>query len=317
MARDVPYGLRRLWYSLAIMRKVLAILAVFIVMVFGAARASCAGPAAPPSAQQPTALTCDEACQQGRENLAIQRKLELFTGGLVVVGLLQVGSMVWQAILLNQTRGDVHTQAGWMKTQTEHMGRQTEILDGSVDVAKKSANAAEDGLVFMKAKERARLTITPFKFKNSKIVPYDFNEVILHVTNDGLTSALNVRGECSIKTTPAGSFDTPPSVMKIPSLIKPNVDNVFVAALFVDEHDLNAPDLEEPGVAYKRFLIEICGTVYYEDVFGERHKTAFRHSIRPYSVRIEDLEQVGWKSWQIAGTEGWLKSGDAEENRAT
>jgi hypothetical protein len=46
---------------------------------------------------QPTAPTCDEACQQGRQNLAIQGKLEWFTGVLAIVGVLQVATMVWQA----------------------------------------------------------------------------------------------------------------------------------------------------------------------------------------------------------------------------
>src|ERR1035437_10035590 len=53
--------------------------------------------------QQPTTPTCDEACQQGRQNLAIERKLEWFTGVLAVVGVLQVVTMIWQAGLLRLT----------------------------------------------------------------------------------------------------------------------------------------------------------------------------------------------------------------------
>ena len=85
-------------------------------------------PSAVFSSPQPSTSTCDETCQQGRQNLQIQNRLVWLTGGLVVVGLLQVVSMFWQARLLKQTRGDIHTQAGWMKTQTEHMGRQTDNM---------------------------------------------------------------------------------------------------------------------------------------------------------------------------------------------
>ncbi len=87
------------------------------------------------SSPKPTAPTCDEACQQRRENLKIQNRLAWLTGGLVFVGFLQVGSMIWQAILLRQTRGDIHSQAG-------HMSNQTQILTDSVAAAQKSAEAA-------------------------------------------------------------------------------------------------------------------------------------------------------------------------------
>ncbi len=46
-------------------------------------------PPAISASREPTAPACDEACQQGRENLAIQRKLEWFTGVLAAVGVLQ------------------------------------------------------------------------------------------------------------------------------------------------------------------------------------------------------------------------------------
>ena len=117
-----------------------------------------------PPAHQPPAPTCNEACQQARQNLKIQRELSIFTGLLVFVGFLQVGTMIWQALLLKQTREDIHTQADWMETQTDHISRQadmaerqarlistqasqmleqTEILRSSVAVAQKAADAAD------------------------------------------------------------------------------------------------------------------------------------------------------------------------------
>jgi hypothetical protein len=112
-----------------------------------------------PAPGQPSTPTCDEACQQGRENLAIQGKLEWFTGLLALVGFLQVGGMFWQALLLRQTRGDVHAQADWMKTQAGYMERQTKILEDSVAAAQKSADAALAQVEAAKSTQRAQFRI--------------------------------------------------------------------------------------------------------------------------------------------------------------
>jgi hypothetical protein len=76
-----------------------------------------AGDAMAASAKPPTP-TCDGACQQSRENLAIQRKLEWFTGVLAVVGVLQVCTMFWQGWLLHGTMKTIEVQAVHMERQT-------------------------------------------------------------------------------------------------------------------------------------------------------------------------------------------------------
>ena len=96
--------------------------------------------AAPVAAAVPA--PCDEACQQGRQSLALQRRLAWFIGLLVLVGLIQVGAVSWQGWLLRKTGGDVRRQAGWMETQAGMMKDQTEILKDSVAAAQASANAA-------------------------------------------------------------------------------------------------------------------------------------------------------------------------------
>jgi hypothetical protein len=63
-----------------------------------------------PTAHQPPTPTCNEACQQARQNLKIQRKLAIFTGLLVFVGFLQVGTMIWQAWLLHGTWKTIERQ---------------------------------------------------------------------------------------------------------------------------------------------------------------------------------------------------------------
>jgi hypothetical protein len=82
-----------------------------------------------PSLPKLTTSNCDEACQQGRQNLAIQRNLELFTGLLVLVGGLQAGTMVWQGIFLRRTWRDIHTQAGTMESQGRIMEKQAVALE--------------------------------------------------------------------------------------------------------------------------------------------------------------------------------------------
>lgn len=90
----------------------------------------------PPAAQQPPSPPCDVACQQGRQNIAIQGKLERFTLGLVVVGFLQVGTMVWQGILSKKTRDDVHDQVGQMKIQTDLLNTQARQIGEQIAIQK-------------------------------------------------------------------------------------------------------------------------------------------------------------------------------------
>lgn len=89
-----------------------------------------------PSSPQPSAPTCDEACQQARDNLQVQHRLAWFTGLLVVVGGLQAGTMIWQAWLLKGTKEKIQVQAG-------HMEDQSKTLRESVAAAQKAADAAE------------------------------------------------------------------------------------------------------------------------------------------------------------------------------
>ncbi len=67
------------------------------------------------TAQQPTSPTCDETCQQGRENLKIQNRLTWLTFGLVIVGFLQVILLIWTFMTVNrQTSHMVTSERAWM-----------------------------------------------------------------------------------------------------------------------------------------------------------------------------------------------------------
>src|SRR5208337_3123709 len=58
-----------------------------------------------------TAPIDEAAKEEARQKLKIQGELALFTGLLVIVGFLQVGSMIWQTLLLRRTWKAVQTQA--------------------------------------------------------------------------------------------------------------------------------------------------------------------------------------------------------------
>ena len=102
--------------------------------------------------EQAPASTAENKPETEQEAIDIQRKLEWFTGVLAVVGVLQVGAMIWQARLLRDTLKEIHTQAGQME-------RQTGILEKSVAVAETSAKAANAQIQMIKAHDRARLDV--------------------------------------------------------------------------------------------------------------------------------------------------------------
>ena len=74
-----------------------------------------ATPNAPPIASQPPAPPCDEACQQGRQNLAIQEKLKQFTGILAKVGVVQTAILILTVFaIVGQTRANKNVARAWI-----------------------------------------------------------------------------------------------------------------------------------------------------------------------------------------------------------
>jgi hypothetical protein len=297
------------------------------------------------SAQQPATPTCDEACQQGRQNLVIQRKLEWFTGVLAIVGVLQMVLIGWQAFLLCKTRGDVKRQADWMETQAGHMSKQAGLMEkqllemqsGSAVAkdsahaarvtakatalnavaAEESAKAANAQIQLMKAKERARLIVTPIGFKETAIVPWDFSYLQMKVSNEGFSAAVNISAKVAVFTTPNKTALAPHGLEEraIDPFITSRASTVL-EILYVDEHEIDKMDLTEPGSTSKQFRTGVAGIVTYEDVFGDRHETSFRYEFVPYSVEIKDMGG-GWKSYTPGNSRGWERSEKAEDNRAT
>ena len=113
----------------------------------------------------PAAADKQQESNADKEAIDIQRKLEWFTGILAIVGVLQVGTMIWQAWLLRGTLKEIKTQAG-------HMERQTKILEDSVAVAQKAADAALANAQAVITSERAWLVVR-LKEINKQEIPKD------------------------------------------------------------------------------------------------------------------------------------------------
>ncbi len=240
--------------------------------------------------------TCDEACQQGRENLQIQNRLVWLTGGLVVVGFLQVASMIWQALLLMRTRNEVHSQVDWMKEQTGRMARQADLMSrqnviaaASVRAAQTSANAAHAQITAMKNRERARLQI--------ELIDLSFEH------GDGELPAQNVKWKLTLHGQSEASFvkgrifaclDEPEKneeysgeyslggwpMSELPTILSTS-ERVYEGEAFIWIKDGYGEDVSYWNEQLLRKVrparyIYCIGDVEYTDVFGDRWVLPFR-----------------------------------------
>jgi len=230
-----------------------------------------------PAAIVETDAPKDEAAKaEARENLKIQRELAVFTGLLVFVGFLQVGTMLWQAWLLKQTRGDVHEQAGWMKAQVGHMKDQTEILGKSVAAAQASADAAKDQIQMMKNKEKARIRIEPGSLEISTFEGDAWTaEVDLRIFNFGQTGAFLDETRASLIFTPASAIQTEkcPRPMISDTVIGPTKEPIqkrLYQFSGIDSDTIWSLNTEN-------VYAQTYGFIAYTDAFGDKHRTSFRY----------------------------------------
>jgi hypothetical protein len=232
---------------------------------------------------KPTTPTCDESCQQGRENLKIQNRLTWLTGGLVMVGLLQVGGMIWQAVLLAKTRDEVHTQAGWMKTQTEHMGSQLAEIKRQADLMQRQIEIGIN-------KERARLFVDRVETDLRCLVPgyqremtefpgmnpisTEIDRFAVSIQNEGITSAYNTFCYRYVTiTSEDGSVLLKEEDSESIGVVKPSAKGIEGEISFFS--GLNQEILDK--IHDKSATLRFSGFVGYEDAFdpGLIHKSSF------------------------------------------
>jgi len=232
---------------------------------------------------------CDEACQQGRRNLEIQGKLEWFTGVLAFVGFLQVGTMIWQAILLWKTRGDIHAQADLMKEQVRdarESGRQTfSVLKEQADTALIQTNAAKE-------RERARLGIRSLDVPKV-LGPESILDgmrplrVCAFVENFGRSKAFNARayGILDIVSDPNSRPRERGFLQYFPQIIdEGSVKHPLKLGGFGREFEDVASSGDALLVSEEMIqeirngntFIQASGKLAYEDIFGDSHTVPFR-----------------------------------------
>jgi hypothetical protein len=227
---------------------------------------------------EPAPPSCDEACQQGRENLQIQNRLTGFTGGLVVVGFLQVLLIAWQAALLAKTRGDVKRQADWIETQAGHMSRQTEILRDSVAAAKDGAKAAQEAIELAILRERAkvRIELAPLEVKHLGVHTW-IASVAVNILNLGATKAFPIETSGVLALSRSSEKYTAKYVHPlITEAVIPATDKPIEATLL----DSSAGQDTIWELNTDNRYAHVYGVIRYKDVFEKEHATSFRYTWR-------------------------------------
>ena len=234
------------------------------------------------------------------EDREIQRKIEIFTGGLVIVGLIQALVLAWQASVFGKTLRAISRQAGIMlsqtkvakhtlkdiKEQTRLLGEYVKATKDGVDAARESADAAKGSADALVNSERAWI-----------LAQLNWYERGLHV-GQGTSSSkdevsesttVNVKLICRNEGRSPAWIQNVSGKVEIVSVVTPGIENM--------------PDLETldsfgpmeplgPGVQLDRGLQLTCPghvgdgeflSVYvlirYMDIFGRERRTSLGYSI--------------------------------------
>jgi hypothetical protein len=251
---------------------VLKLLAVLALATAGMVAAQTALQNAPEKRPAPTTAnvrssssTAQSAASTEQENLDIQRKLERFTGGLVIVGLMQVFTVFWQAIVLRQTLKEIHTQAEHMKQQIGEMKAQTAVAKTSAEAALLNAEA----LINV---ER------PWLLENIARVRGSDHEWIVSIRNAGNTPAEVVDGYWSFSPL-SGDFKLPGDYRRSIFLLQNTVivkkDSFEVARIDTRlYHDRAIGGFRGPDGGGEFKLLYFHGDLEYWDTFANRSRPA-------------------------------------------
>jgi hypothetical protein len=231
----------------------------------------------------------------------------VFAGVLACVGWQQVRLLKRQEKILFGARKEIHTQARHMSRQADLMSSNNEVALVAANAAKESAKAANAQIKMMQDRERARVSVSV----TDKEFEVDIFDVFkIKISNDGTTSAFNVKGKGQITGQPSADL---PSMwiflsLGVPSVIRANNEPITAEITFIEQFNLLNLDYSETP-----YFFHIGGFVEYEDVFGESHKTTFRYRLKVGVVNpIPDTSRVRVKSFYE-----WERCGSPEENHAS
>lgn len=250
---------------------------------------------------QAPAATKQKEADTERETIDIQRKLEWFTGILALVGILQVGTMIWQAWLLRGTLEQIRVQAG-------HMGEQTGILKDSVAAAQTSADAAAAQIEMMKSKERAqfRIQFADLYLKpDYKYVEYGGYPVSFSVIMDGTTRAY-ILEENIVASIATGEERKYRMGMGLPRNFTPEM-SPFRGITYIQTNEfppkIEADEAKMRLVFDNKLFIEVQGSIYYRDLFGDHWSLTFRRFWKYNSFLTGDKNATGGY-WEYGGGPG-------------
>ncbi|HEY1987369.1 MAG TPA: hypothetical protein VGG85_18270 [Terracidiphilus sp.] len=219
----------------------------------------------------PSTAEKDAAAEQ--ENLDIQRKLELFTGVLAVVAVLQFFTMFWQGLLLRGTLGKIKEQA---------------------DIAKATLVSSFRPKIVLR-----RISLNPRNLKTYQAADNGIWKIELLLVNTGSTKATieTFRMEFEwIKDDPLPWQDQPtaicahtwssfviPAAGRHPLELAIPYDNGFPATF-----DLMVQMLASPYSSGSQGAWPTCrGTIIYADENGHKRQTGF---YRKWNITAERFE---------------------------
>lgn len=248
---------------------------------------------------------------------------------LVIVGMLTMLAIVWQAVETKRAAQASQRAIGIMERQTKAtedsakatqdtvtaIRQQVDLMERQTAATEKAAIAASENIEIFISRERARLRVDllPFNVTDGDGETHLANFVItMHghtsafITGSGASAyflpknAINVEG-----VSDAVMFPIP----DLPSTIPPGSPPINTYSfLFIDDHH----DLIISEIECGRMVIGIRGFIKYWDVFDKPRETRFRYS---WSLEVGPLGAMGIINKLSDGQ--WVQSGPPEDNRET
>lgn len=225
-------------------------------------------PTLPPSTPKPATPTANHYRQDSSEESQINLWLMRFTGALAVVGLLQFIAVVWQAILLRQTRGDVSRQADWIETQAGYMSKQAGLMEATLRQIERQVSAQMDATnpLIIAVPENSVRSVAFFDF-DWKPVNAGHTAAFIIETN---THFMAFKSLDDIPDTPvyeqAFEWNQKP--------ILPGQEGDGDGVGLVTEPKMSVTDMDSE-VADRKLRLFAYGRIKYRDIYGRGHETRF------------------------------------------
>jgi hypothetical protein len=200
---------------------------------------------------------------------------------LAIVGCLQVWLLRRQEEILSGARNEIRSQAAHLSRQADLMSRQNVVTLAAARAAQESAKAANSQIKIMKDKERARIMVNVIRLETLTF-GNDGNQIMIQFENIGPTQAQNVRGSGTARViirdfdpSDLEAYLDDPQDIAPQDVIRANQPPVETYVVFF------IPEKWGDDLVFmeRRILIELRGSVEYEDIFGDQHTTPLNYNM--------------------------------------